>query len=245
MFFNLKVLLYTFVFGISLEFFSFNGKAMFFIMLFLVFFSIFVAKKMGKKYIFSIIPLIFSSSSVALMYLIAPQIERQFFILLTSFVFYITYLAICRLKHYPKDQTASGLISASLASTVFFFYSASYGLYLNFSIPLWTLMTAFLIITFFISFQYFKIISQDTRKAINYSVILGMIMAEIAWVINFWPFGYLTTGVITLIFYYVLWDLVQGMFSKKLSQKRMIANLIFFAFIIGIVLLSSKWLPVV
>jgi hypothetical protein len=245
MFFNLKVLFYTFVFGASLELFSFNQKAFLIIMIFLVFFSVFISRKIGKKYMFSLIPIIFSFSSIALMYLIDLQPQRQAFILFASFVFYLTYLAIFRLKHSPADQTASGLISASLASTAFLFYSASYGIYLNFSIPLWALMGSFLIVTFLISFQYFDLISANVRKALNYSLILGMIMAEIAWIINFWPFGYLTTGAITLIFYYVLWDLVQSMFTEKLSQKRMIANLIFFGFLIGLVLASSKWLPVV
>jgi hypothetical protein len=245
MFFNLAVLIYTFVFGISLELFSYYRSAFLWIMIFLVFFSFFITRKIGKKIIFSIIPLIFSFSSIALMYLIEPQPERQIFILFASLVFYITFLAIFRLKHSPRDKTAAGLISASLASSAFLFYASSYGIYLNFSIPLWALMGAFLIITFLLSFEYFSLITKDKRKALNYSIILGMIMTEVAWMINFWPFGYLTTGAITLIFYYVLWDLVQCMFTEKLSQKRMIANLIFFGFLIGLVLASSRWLPVV
>jgi len=64
-------------------------------------------------------------------------------------------------------------------------------------------------------------------------------MVELIWTMNFWPFGYLTTGVIALILYYILWDLTQSFFLKLLSKKRVVANMIFFSALIVIILLSS------
>jgi hypothetical protein len=154
-------------------------------------------------------------------------------------------LGIYRLKFYEKDQTAIGIIGAGAVATIFFFYSAVYGIYLNFVFPLWALMLAFLFVTTLVSFQYLWILKKDLKMVWSYSLVLGLIMTEIAWVLNFWPFGYLTTGVIALIFYYIFWDLVVGAFNGILTKKKVIINMAFFNSLVLIVLLSSHWLPVV
>jgi len=70
-------------------------------------------------------------------------------------------------------------------------------------------------------------------------------MAEIVWILNFWPFGYLTTGVISLIFYYVFWDLIQCHFFNMLSKKRVLGHMLIFGFLVAMVLSSTRWLPLV
>ena len=102
-------------------------------------------------------------------------------------------------------------------------------------------MFAFLVITFILSYHYLGILSSDKSKVLTYSLILGLAMAEISWIINFWPFGYLTTGAIALIFYYMFWDLAQSYFTEKLSKRKIVINLIFFSLLIGLILLSSRW----
>jgi hypothetical protein len=209
--------------------------------IFLVLFSIYSAKKSGKSYSLATVPIIFSISSIILFYLIHDSMDRQVFIVISSAIYYFIFLGIYRLKNYEGDQTARGIISGGLFATVFFFYAGFYGLYINFSIPLWFLMIVFLSITFILSYHYLRILSSDKRKVLTYSLILGLTMAEISWVINFWPFGYLTTGVIALIFYYVFWDLAQSYFTYKLSKRKIVINLIFFSFLIGLILFSSRW----
>lgn len=131
-------------------------------------------------------------------------------------------------------------------ATAFLFYSSVYGIYLNFAVPIWGLMLAYCAGTVLLSYQYFLVIdSQQERRVKIYSLILGLSLSEIAWVVNFWPFGYLTTGVIVLMFYYILWDLVQSHFLQALSKKRVFVHLMFFGLLIGMVLASTRWVPVV
>lgn len=106
-------------------------------------------------------------------------------------------------------------------------------------------MIVFLLATFLISLEYLLTIRKNKKDSLTYSLILGIVMAQVSWVINFWPFGYLTTGVIALIFYYVFMDLIQGYFLNFLSKKRLVMNLILFSFLIFLILATSKWLPVV
>lgn len=211
---------------------------------FLAFFSIISAKKLGKKWIYSIVPPILSSSSIILLYLIDSGIQKQAFIALSSVVYYLLLLGVFRLGSYSKDNTARGMVVAGVTTALFFLYASAYGIYLNFFIPLWALMLVFLVFTVLICHGYFGILEAKSKnRSWTYSILIGMLMSEIAWVMNFWPFGYLTAGVLTLIFYYVLWDLAQSHFLNLLSKKRVVANMVVLVILIGIVLISSKWLP--
>jgi hypothetical protein len=180
-----------------------------------------------------------------MLYFVDFGITKQIFIFLSAAVMYISLLGGYRLGKYPKDQTARGMVSASIMAAIFFFYSAGYGTYLNFYVPVWTLMIFYFVVTFILTLTYIKIINATNKKKIEtiYGFLLGFSMMEIAWVINFWPFGYLTTGVISLIFYYILWDFVQSYFMNILSKKRVVANSLVFGCVIILILTTSRWMP--
>jgi hypothetical protein len=215
-------------------------------MIFLLLISAYGGRKIGGKWFFAVLPIFFTFSSVALLYLITLGFEQQIFIILSSAMYYLAMLSAYRLGLYAGDQTARGMNMASMATTIFFTYAGAYGLYLNFLVPLYYLMFVYLIVTLLVSYQYFLIIKSGDRKIVwMYSFLLALVMAEIVWTMNFWPFGYLTTGVIALILYYVLWDLAQSYFLNLLSKKRVVANIVFFSVMIVLVLLSAKWLPVI
>ena len=182
---------------------------------------------------------------MALLYLISILWEKQIFIFIAIIAYYLILLGTFRLKEYANDQTARAMIMASTVATIFFAFSSTYGLYLNFLVPLWVLMLVYFSITIFLSFQYFSLIELNSRKIWTYCLLLSLVMTEIIWTMNYWPFGYLTTGVISLILYYVLWDLTQSHFLNLLSRRRVIVNMTFFSIVVVMVLLSAKWLPII
>jgi len=246
MFFKLRPLLFSLVFLVSLETIIFGGRHVLAIMIFLFLLSLYEGKSIGGKWIFSVLPTFFVLSSVALLYLITGNINQQIFVVLASLMFYLSLFSAYRLGKYSGDQTAKGMNMAASFATIFFTYASAYGLYLNFLVPLYYLMVTYLVVTLLVSFQYFIIIKKDEIKKVwMYSFILALIMAEIIWTMNFWVFGYLTTGVIALILYYILWDLTQSYFLNLLSQKRVVANMVFFSCLVVLVLLTSKWTPVI
>ncbi len=216
------------------------------VIFFLLIFSIIEGKLVGKRWKFSVLPAFFILSSSGLLYLVTISYEQQIFIILAAWMYYLSLFGAFRLNEYSLDQTARGMNMAATVSTIFFTYAAAYGLYLNFLVPLWVLMTVYLVVTLLVSYQYFSIIKEgDKRTVWIYSFLLALAMVEIIWTINFWPFGYLTAGTIALILYYVLWDLIQSYFLNLLSRRRVVANMIFFSVVITLVLLSSKWIPVI
>lgn len=249
MFLKLRSLFHTLFFLFGLEFIVYYRDTPNLVMVAIaVLFgvSLWEGKSIGGKWHFSILPIFFALSASSLLYLITLDYEQQTFILLASAMNYLALFGAYRLGKYEKDQTAKGMNMAATSATIFFTYAGAYGLYLNFLVPLYILMSGFFLITFLVSYQYFSIICHDgKRPAAIYSLVLGLSLTEIAWTINFWPFGYLTTGVIALILYYVLWSIVQSHFLGLLSKKRTIGNLVFFSVLIAVVLLTSKWLPTI
>lgn len=257
MFFHFQVFLYSLVYYFFLQFISgdfvidqidFSSSwqiwlAVAVVILLLTYFYQ-IVKRVSRRSSMTPISVLLVISTVSLLYFVQSAKQQQFLILLAAIAYYFLHIALYRLRSCETDKTARGIIAAGSVSTIFLFYAASYGVYLNFAISLWILMAILMAVTVCVSFQYFWLINDDKKKVLNYSLILGFVMAEIVWILNFWPFGYLTTGVISLIFYYVFWDLIQRHFLDELSKRRVVANIFIFGFLAAMVLSSTRWLPV-
>ena len=258
MFFHLPVFLYSLVYFAVIEM-AIGGKASeflgdvfvghfwlgIFIVMAITAYFYKAAKNLSDRAYMTPIPVVYVISAFGLQYFLSSPVEKNVVAVLSAVGYYFIHIALYRLKIYQKDRTAHSIIAAGNVAAVFFFYSAAFGIYINFNISLWILMSLLALVTTLISFQYFWLIKKDRLVVSSYSITVGLVMAEIVWLSSFWPFGYLTTGAISLIFYYVFLDLVSGYFVGNLSKKRVIAMLIFFVVMIVAVLAGSPWLPVV
>ena len=246
MFLKLRLISLSLVFLACLEIMVIKHGWVLAVGFFLFIISLFEGRSIGKKWRYSILPVFYTLSSVALLYLIGLFYEQQVFIIMASLLYYLSLLGASRLGNYEGDKTARGMNMAASSATIFFTYASAYGLYLNFLVPLYILMIAYLVITLLVSYQHLVIIKKDSPRTVwIHSFLLALAMAEIIWTMNFWPFGYLTTGVIALILYYVLWDIIQSHFLDLFNPKRIITNTVVFSILIVLVLLSSKWIPVI
>ena len=258
MFFHIPVFFYTLVFILIIElsatdlvggsfsfFFSRGISVKIFIVSLLFFYFFNFSRKISRKASMAIIPILFVIAVMGLSYFVQPAKQQQLLIALSAFAYYFIHLALYRLHIYEKDKTAHSIIASGGMATIFLIYCTMFAIYLNYNIPLYILMIIMMLITTLVSYQYFSLIREEKKRVFNFSLVLGLIMAEISWALNFWPFGYLTTGVIAFIFYYMFWDLVQCHFAGELSKRRVIANMIFLGFIVGLILSTSRWLPVV
>jgi hypothetical protein len=240
-----RSLFFSLIFMAGLELTIFRPGWVLYISLTLFLISFFEGRQLGHRWSFSILPIFFTLSSIGLLYLISFPAQEQTFILLSSLMYYLSLFGAYRLGEYQGDQTARGMLMAATLATIFFSYAGIYGIYLNILVPLYALMFSVLLVTLLVSYQYFSLIELDKFRLWSYSFLLALIMAELFWTINFWPFGYLATGVIALIFYYILWDLIPSYFLNSLSKPRVIGNLIFFSGMIFLVLMSAKWIPTI
>jgi hypothetical protein len=199
------------------------------------------------KWKFTVLPAVLVPGAVLLLSLIDPPLEMSLFIFLSTLVFYATVLAGWRLFRYEKDETAKAMYNIATVAILFCWYAASYGWYLNPSvlIPIWALLIVFSVITFLVSYVSFGINQISREKWLIYSIFLTTLVAQTVWIQNFWPFGYLTVAVITLIIYFVGWEIVLSFFLKKLSARTVLFEILFLAGSVVLVLVSTKWYPVI
>lgn len=206
--------------------------------------SFYAGYNVGKKFVYAFLPLAIAASSLGLLYFIDDVGEQQIFGGLVSILFYMVLLGIKRICKNPFDMTARSLFSATLIATIFLFYAVIYGFYINFNIPLWLFILVHFVFVTFITFASLRSYSSDVRRVLLYSVVIGFAMIQLVWMANFWPFGYLTMATISLMFYYILWDLVQMVFLDTLSKKRIIITIIYCVVLSLTVLFTTQWLLV-
>ncbi len=204
--------------------------------------SLLASRRLTKRFADAFLPGLLSLTAPTLLSLIDHPVERQVFTIISAGMYYFALLGIFRLRHAPKDRTAQAFLNSSAMAAMFFFYAGLYGFYLNFSFPLWGLMVLFFFGTAMTSYVTFIGLERKERnRVLIYSVLLGLVMGEMAWVMSFWPFGYLTTSSLGLIFFFIIWDVAFDAFRKSLSLRRAFIRLLFFFSLIFLLLASSPW----
>ncbi|OGI16289.1 MAG: hypothetical protein A3E38_00460 [Candidatus Moranbacteria bacterium RIFCSPHIGHO2_12_FULL_54_9] len=206
--------------------------------------SLIASRRITKRFTDAFVPGLLSLAVPTLLLLIDHPTERQLFVMLSAAMYYFALLGIYRLRHAPEDKTAQAFLNTAAIAALFFFYAGVYGFYLNFSFPLWGLMLLYFFGTALMSYETFVGIEREggePRRLALYSVLLGSIMGEMAWVMSFWPFGYLTAGVIALIFFFLAWDISFDAFHQTLSLKKAVVRILFFLALLGILLASTPW----
>ncbi len=208
----------------------------------LIIISLLASRRLTGNVTDAFIPSLLALASPTLLSLIDHPTERQVFIVLSAFMYYAALLGNYRLHHAPTDKTAEAFLNSAAMAAMFFFYAGLYGFYLNFSFPLWGLMLLYSLGTTLTSYETFITVDKkERRRVMLYSLLLGFIMGEIAWVMSLWPFGYLTVGVIGTIFYFLVWDISFDAFRDKLSLKKATLRILFFLGLILLLLISSPW----
>jgi hypothetical protein len=98
-----------------------------------------------------------------------------------------------------------------------------------------------MIITWLLVYQMFwasKIIGKNVRLV---TVIISLVIAEIAWSIAYLPFAYNISGLILAICYYIIVGLAKDHLLGKLDKKSIKFYLIFGFLGIIIILAMAKW----
>ncbi len=244
MFFYIPAIFQSIIFAAILKAMIVYGNLFWFLLVLFLVVSVLGFRLVTKKWSLWYLVLLFSLSSWTIIHLIDYIAEKNIFVVLSAVIYYFFLFSGYRIGKDQDDKYARGIIAMTLMATVFLFFSATYGIYLNFEVSSSWLMVFYFVNISIVSYRYFTIIERRNKKLVLiYSLILGLGLLEMGWVVNFWPFGYLTSGAVLLSFYYVLWDLAQNYFSQNLSKKTVLINLLLFILISGMVLYSSRWLP--
>lgn len=206
--------------------------------------SFIASRRITKRLSDAFLPGLLSLSVPLMLLLVDHPTGQQLFAVLSAVMYYFALLGMYRLRHAPEDETAQTLLNTVAMAALFFFFAGVRGFYLNFAFPLWGLMLLYFFGTAIVSFNTFVGIEREgisKRRLWFYSTLLGLIMGELAWVMSFWPFGYLTTGAISLIFFFMMWDVSFDAFHRVLSLKKAVWRILFLLVLISVLLLSTPW----
>lgn len=247
MIFHFSVLFFSLLFGVGLELVArspilASWTWYLFSIVPLIVISLIASKRLTERFTDAFIPILLSLASPTLLSLIDSPFERHMFVGLSFLMYYFALLGNYRLRHAPTDKTGEAFLNTAAMAAMFFYYAGLYGFYLNFSFPLWGLMLLYFIGAALTSYETFMSVdTKERNRVIMYSALLGLIMGEMAWVMSLWPFGYLTTGVLGAIFFFIIWDISFDAFRQSLSLKRAAVRILFFLGLILLLLLSSPW----
>jgi hypothetical protein len=264
---KINALLLSLLFAGVLELGVFKEEWFFQTMGVLILFSVLVVWPLARKIRFLAIPLFLSLGSLSLLYLIDEPVEQHVFILFSTAVYYLALLGAYRLKFYPCDKTAIGMVNLATLATGFFWFVSNYGWYLNFQIGGWVLVLTFVGSTFLIGLPSLLICAESCRKiemknnsklkqlslfsdnfstyhkqvVIFLNIIISVIMGELIWSFSLWPFSYLSTGVAALLIYYILWNIIRMFISSTLCRKAVLADIVLVLISIVGILVTTRW----
>ncbi len=204
------------------------------------------AWQLGGSASSAIVPTLFSFSAIFLLFFVSSDREKQIFLFLSSLVFYVSALGIYRLRQYSGDLTAQSMLALVSMTTLFFLFSVFFGLFLNFQMfTEYMLMLSCGGASFLVGLSFFLRSFRDRASAVFYAALLGFFSAQVSWIGTFWPFGYLTNGVIMLIFVFPIWESVRMESSNGISKRRLATHILLMLILVVVVLSSAQWRQVV
>lgn len=247
MYFHPRILLHTVVYGASLWYLSAREEPSVYFLVALaatLTFNVLAMRRTvyGGRTSALFLPWSFSILSAATLWFADEPVRANVFLALSCALFYLCILGGFRLSRTPGDLTAMGILGASLVATIFLFFSMLISFYLNFEVDSWFLLPIYFLTVFTLSYQHFKSIGGRIRAmSAKASFLLALFSTELYWISGYWPFGYLTTGIVMLIFYYVLWDLLQAHILGLLTKRRVVADMTVFVVLTAAVLATTRW----
>lgn len=205
--------------------------------------SVIAARKLTDYWYTAYLPSTLAFSVPLLLSLIDRGFETRTFIIAASLLYYGALLGIYRLRQNPHDKTARALLNLSALSSLFFVFTATYGLYINYEVPLALLLSVFFLASFIVAFQtlYTAAEPKDTKRTILTAFVIGMLITELIWIIHFWPFGYLTIGIVMLINFFLLWKISFDLFRKQFDFRETLRESLVLAILIVLLTVTAPW----
>lgn len=157
-------------------------------------------------------------------------------------------------EDYPKFArsyaNARNLIFSFLFLTAFIWYADAFIVYSVLGMPFYLALLAIFFVTLNLTSFFLKIsqISSPEKKmpfsAFVYSLITGLVISQMSWIVGFWPFGYLTVAfIITIIYYTAATILKEYLFSGKFDRNSAVRELLFAGIIMALIFYFTEWLP--
>lgn len=179
---------------------------------------------------------------VTLFLIFIPEIFylQHIYIALCAVIFFLIINFLSKIIKNPDNRKKLKSSDFIITISAFLLYSSVFGLYLFLKWPIWLLMLLLILITFVLTYEFFWY-NQLFKKHIIYSLILTLVISEIAWALTLWPTGYISRAIVIFTIFYVFTNLSKHNFNKTLNKK-VVRNILFIGAIVLLLgLLTTKW----
>lgn len=252
----MRSLILPILYFLSLELVLIRPSLFFWVALALIVASILGVLQISKRrrLFLAICPLMFLVASFFLLPLIGGEIVIHIYVILAAFVFWLCFFQL-RLFFSSEEKLLKNSLdlgrSLNLAAC-FLWFSGIYGLYINFYPSLWLVSLGAFFGGLLLSFHFLRLSLFTTSETSNYLPPLKFVLAvliislsifQIFWALLFWPFTYLTIGVVLVIIYYIALNIWQSKFRGTLSRGLILKRLFLGGVLVALILATSKWLP--
>lgn len=158
----------------------------------------------------------------------AAPLPGLFFGLLGSYLVYYFYL------FYPKNLPIF-IEQTTTLFAAFVFSSFAWSLSYYYTPPPWTIVI-FSATGFYLLFR--------SRLAHLGALIGTLVMAELTWVLQFWPIHFFSLAVVSLAGFYLIFMFSHLQSIGKLSSRKIYFQVSLIALVVLLTLLSSPWQPI-
>ena len=209
----------------------------------LIVLSIIAARKLTDRWYTAYLPSILAFSVPLLLSLIDRGFEMRVFIIVASCLYYLALLGVYRLHQAPQDKTARTMLNLAALASLFFVFTATYGLYLNYEVPLALLLGVYFFGSAIVTFQtsYVATTPKNARRSMVTAFVIGLLMTEFMWVVHFWPFGYVTIGMAILIYFFWLWKISLDAVREEFVWSRAWREGFLLLFLLGLLIMTANW----
>jgi hypothetical protein len=212
-----------------------------------------------------ILIVLYATGSVLFLITLGENSFQQLYIGISSLIFALALAGLYRFfiqqekwikneKMRPRAlDSGFNLNQVIILISIFLISSGIYGLYIDLDLPLWPILLIIFITIYFSTLYLTKInflkskacelyLDSARNKTFNfYSFLLGLIIVELVWAMNFWPANHLTIGAIILLIYYFCWSILRDYLRNMLLRKTIIFNLLFFILFLGVTFFTGNW----
>jgi hypothetical protein len=208
----------------------------------------FLLRQAGPKiawYLPAILPLVFLFSAAVYISFSTNQLLIQL-LFLVILVFQFNYFKSLYYFWNRPDLYSEGDMKITKAYssflTVFWLAANIYGFQSLLNFEIWPMLLLFIVLVLTLIYVNLKTDSHDSKVVWQFSVLITLVVTEVAWVFVFLPLNYNVSGLVVAIIYYLISNLVNLYLQNALTSKKIKLYITLSSIGLAILLFTASWL---
>ncbi len=193
---------------------------------------------------FFITPFLFVEASIFLSLFLEHFFLEQFLVLAVTGLHWYLFENIFNFyykQHSYQPYAIENIFSYLNLMIVFLVSTSFFGIVIFLDYSIWFLSFFILLLGLLVGYQTIWVSKITLEKSRPTILILGLILAETFWVINYLPSSHFVNGLIVTVIFYVIINLTRYYFLKNLSKDVVRRHLIIGSIVLLLTLVTARW----